>query len=87
MLTISRLARWSINYYNDTARQATLAGLDRQRANGGLGECYSEGDTREPTWRNAIAQIRRMHPDWSVPNATRLVERSIQHYCPAQAPL
>ena len=36
---------------------------------------------------NAIAQIRRMHPDWSVPTATRFVERSIQHYCPAQAPL
>ncbi len=50
MLTISRLSRWSINYYNDTARQARRAGLDRQRANGGLGEYYSEGDTREPTW-------------------------------------
>jgi conjugative relaxase-like TrwC/TraI family protein len=50
VLTISRLSRWSINYYNDTARQATQAGVDRQRANGGLGEYYSEGDTREPTW-------------------------------------
>ena len=50
MLTISRLSRWSINYYNDTARQAVQAGMDRQRANGGLGEYYSEGDTREPTW-------------------------------------
>jgi len=50
VLTISRLSRWSINYYNDTARQAARAGLDRQRANGGLGEYYSEGDTREPTW-------------------------------------
>jgi conjugative relaxase-like TrwC/TraI family protein len=50
VLTISRLSRWSINYYNDTARQASQAGLDRQRANGGLGEYYSEGDTREPTW-------------------------------------
>jgi len=50
VLTISRLSRWSINYYNDTARQATQAGLDRRRANGGLGEYYSEGDTREPTW-------------------------------------
>jgi hypothetical protein len=37
MLTISRLSRWSINYYNDTARHARQAGLDRQRANGGLG--------------------------------------------------
>jgi conjugative relaxase-like TrwC/TraI family protein len=50
VLTISRLSRWSINYYNDTARQATQAGPDRRRANGGLGEYYSEGDTREPTW-------------------------------------
>jgi conjugative relaxase-like TrwC/TraI family protein len=50
LLTISRLSRWSINYYNDTARQAARAGLDRQQANGGLGEYYSEGDTREPTW-------------------------------------
>ena len=50
MLTISRLSRWSINYYNDTARQAARAGLDRQRANGGLGVYYSEGETREPTW-------------------------------------
>ncbi len=50
MLTISRLSRWSTNYYNDTARQATGAGWDRRRANGGLGEYYSEGDTRAPTW-------------------------------------
>jgi conjugative relaxase-like TrwC/TraI family protein len=50
VLTISRLSRWSINYYNDTAGQATQAGLDRQRTNGGLGEYYSEGDTRAPTW-------------------------------------
>jgi hypothetical protein len=50
VLTISRLSRWSINYYNDTARQASQAGLDRRRGNGGLGEYYSEGDTREPTW-------------------------------------
>ncbi|MEE6176835.1 MobF family relaxase [Mycobacterium sp. 050134] len=50
MLTISRLSRWSINYYNDTARQAAHATVDRQRANGGLGEYYSEADTRTPTW-------------------------------------
>ena len=36
--------------YNDTARHASWAGLDRRRANGGLGEYYSEADTREPTW-------------------------------------
>ena len=50
MLTISRLSRWSINYYNDTANQAQAAAMDRQRANGGLGEYYSERDTRTPTW-------------------------------------
>ena len=50
MLTIAKLSRWSINYYNDTARQAKAAAMDRRRANGGLGEYYSEGDTREPTW-------------------------------------
>jgi len=50
VLTISRLSRWSINYYNDTACQAAQDSLDRQRANGGLGEYYSEGDTRAPTW-------------------------------------
>ncbi|WP_094287569.1 MobF family relaxase [Mycobacterium lehmannii] len=50
MLTISRLSRWSINYYNDTASQARQAAMDRQAAGGGLGEYYSEGDTRVPTW-------------------------------------
>ena len=58
MLTISRLSRWSINYYNDTARQAAQAGLDRQRANGGLGEYYSQGDTREPAWLIAGDAVR-----------------------------
>ena len=51
MLTISRLSRWSISYYNDTANKAMAASMDRRRAtNGGLGEYYSEGDTRAPTW-------------------------------------
>ncbi len=50
MLTISRLSRWSINYYNDTAGEAKQAAMDRQGASGGLGEYYSEGDTRAPTW-------------------------------------
>ena len=50
VLTISRLSRWSINYHNDTARQATQAGRDRKRGNWGLGEDDTEGDTREPTW-------------------------------------
>lgn len=50
MLTISRLSRWSANYYNDTANQAQAAAMDRQAAGGGLGEYYSEKDTRVPTW-------------------------------------
>lgn len=50
MLTISRLSRWSIRYYNDTADRATQADMDRQSSNGGLGEYYTEDDTRTPTW-------------------------------------
>jgi conjugative relaxase-like TrwC/TraI family protein len=50
MLTISRLSRWSIRYYNATAIEAKQASMDRQSANGGLGEYCSEGDTRAPTW-------------------------------------
>ena len=50
VLTISRLSRWSIGYYNDTANRARQASMDRQAAGGGLGEYYSEGDTRVPTW-------------------------------------
>jgi conjugative relaxase-like TrwC/TraI family protein len=50
VLTISRLSRWSINYYNDTANKAQAAAMDRQAAGGGLGEYYSESDTRVPTW-------------------------------------
>jgi conjugative relaxase-like TrwC/TraI family protein len=50
MLTIAKLSRWSINYYNDTARAAGQAATDAQRANGGLGEYYSERDTRTPVW-------------------------------------
>jgi conjugative relaxase-like TrwC/TraI family protein len=50
VLTIAKLSRWSINYYNDTARAAGAAAKDAQRANGGLGEYYSEHDTRTPVW-------------------------------------
>ncbi|WP_071288305.1 MobF family relaxase [Mycolicibacterium llatzerense] len=50
MLTISRLSRWSINYYETTANEARQSAMNRQAANGGLGEYYSEGDTRMPTW-------------------------------------
>jgi hypothetical protein len=50
MLTISKIKRWSINYYIDTATAAGRASADRQRANGGLGEYYSEHETRTPVW-------------------------------------
>jgi conjugative relaxase-like TrwC/TraI family protein len=50
VLTISKLKRWSINYYIDTAQTAERAAKDRVRAGGGLGEYYSERETRTPTW-------------------------------------
>jgi conjugative relaxase-like TrwC/TraI family protein len=50
MLTISKLKRWSINYYIDTAQTAECAAKDRARAGGGLGEYYSERETRTPVW-------------------------------------
>jgi hypothetical protein len=50
LLTISKLKRWSINYYIDTADTAERATADLQRANGGLGEYSSEHETRTPTW-------------------------------------
>jgi conjugative relaxase-like TrwC/TraI family protein len=50
VLTISRLTKYSIKYYNDTANEAKQAAMDRQKANGGLAEYYSEGETRVPTW-------------------------------------
>jgi conjugative relaxase-like TrwC/TraI family protein len=50
VLTISRLTWWSIGYYNDTANAAKNSAMSAQAANGGLGEYYSEADTRVPTW-------------------------------------
>jgi conjugative relaxase-like TrwC/TraI family protein len=50
VLTISKLKRWSINYYIDTARTAEAASRDAARAGGGLGEYYTEHETRTPTW-------------------------------------
>src|SRR5262249_10577626 len=47
VLTISKLKRWSINYYIDTVEAAAR---DRVRAGGGLGEYYSARETRIPTW-------------------------------------
>jgi hypothetical protein len=50
MLTISKLKRWSISYYIDTAQAAEHAARDLARAGGGLGEYYSERETRTPVW-------------------------------------
>jgi conjugative relaxase-like TrwC/TraI family protein len=50
VLTISKLKRWSINYYIDTAKAAEHAARDRARVGGGLGEYYSERETRTPAW-------------------------------------
>nr|WP_224770210.1 MobF family relaxase [Mycobacterium simulans] len=50
VLTIAKLSRWSINYYNDTANAVGQAAIDAQKAGGGLGEYYTEHDTRTPDW-------------------------------------
>jgi hypothetical protein len=50
LLTISKLKRWSINYYIDTANTAERATRDLQHAGGGLGEYYTEHETRTPVW-------------------------------------
>lgn len=50
VLTIAKLSRWSVSYYVDTAREATAAARDDRARNGGLGEYYSESETRLPTW-------------------------------------
>lgn len=50
VLTIAKPSRWSINYYNDTARAAAASAVDALRAGGGLGEYYAEHDTRTPVW-------------------------------------
>ena len=48
MLTISRLSLWSINYYETTANEARQSAMDRQAANGGLGEYYRTNVTGGP---------------------------------------
>jgi hypothetical protein len=50
LLTISKLKRWSINYYVDTAKSADRATKNLRHAGGGLGEYYSERETRTPVW-------------------------------------
>ena len=53
VLTIAKLGQWSVSYYVDTARQASAAALDGRAAGGGLGEYYSESETRLPVWLSA----------------------------------
>jgi hypothetical protein len=55
MLTISKLKQWSINYYFDTASAAEHAAKDRAHGGGGLGEYYSERETRTRNWLCAPA--------------------------------
>ncbi|TXI56466.1 MobF family relaxase [Mycolicibacterium mageritense] len=50
MMTIARLKRWGIAYYNRTAEDAVNQMKDRAKANGGLGDYFSENETRLPTW-------------------------------------
>lgn len=50
MLTISKLKQSSVSYYIDTAKAAGRASSDLQKSNGGLGEYYSEHETRTPVW-------------------------------------
>lgn len=49
VITCVALKRWGIDYYNRTAREATHAVKADERG-GGLGEYYSQNDTRMPTW-------------------------------------
>lgn len=53
MLTIAKLGAWSVSYYVDTARSAAAATLESRAAGGGLGEYYSESETRAPVWFSA----------------------------------
>lgn len=53
MLTIAKLGAWSVAYYVDTARSAAAAALESRAAGGGLGEYYSESETRLPVWFSA----------------------------------
>jgi len=48
MQTIARLTKYSIKYYNDTANEAQQAVMDRQSANRGLAEYYTEGESCIP---------------------------------------
>ena len=42
--------RWSISFYDETARAARPAARNDRRSNGGLGEYSSESEIRELVW-------------------------------------
>jgi hypothetical protein len=63
VLTISKLKRWSINYYIDTAQAAEHASRDLARSGGGLGEYYSERETR--TRHGCWPVTPTQSPSWS----------------------
>src|SRR3954452_22202081 len=68
VLTIAKLSRWSINYYNDTANAVGKAAKDAREAGGGLGEYYTEHDARTPVWLCAGDTYRlctRVYPAWA----------------------
>ena len=51
MLTISKLKRWSINYYIDTAQAAERAAADLARAGGrAAGSTTRSAKARTPAW-------------------------------------
>jgi hypothetical protein len=77
MLTISRLGRRSIKYYNYTADQAKCSATKHQRAGGGLAEYYPESETRVPRWLVADDYIRFQGlPDWQKQLRTEINTRS-----------
>ncbi|QAB08891.1 hypothetical protein EFV83_00080 (plasmid) [Mycobacteroides abscessus] len=54
VLTIAKLGAWSVAYYVDTARSAAAAALESRAAGGGLGEYYSESETRLGTFAQCV---------------------------------
>jgi hypothetical protein len=62
LLTISKLKRWSITYFIDTANTAQRATADFQRANGGLDEYCSEHETHGSGFRVAMMYVTSSRP-------------------------
>jgi len=60
VLTIAKLGQWSVSYYVDTAQEASSSALGGRAAGGGLGEYYSESETRLPVWLSETCR-----PRWS----------------------